>query len=127
MWIVDVGEKERYSRIVNLQKVLRIAFMAAKKVEARISLYREILGVGEEVTFETGVLCKVVASIAGSRPASKTVGLQVVGTRTPHLKRVRKPKFFVGHFDEDGCFEEIAEVFVSPRILSKGLNASSAK
>ena len=39
-----------------------------------------------------------------------TVKLEILATRNAHLRRTRKPQFFIGYFDECGCFEEIAKI-----------------
>jgi hypothetical protein len=110
MYITYINERYGF-KLVNLRKVLRIAFRAAKKVEGRLFFYYDALELNEEITLETGVLCKIVESFDGmSKSVSDTVRFQVIGTRTPELKPRKKPKFFIGYFDDDGGLEKIAEI-----------------
>lgn len=119
MWITKAEDRFTSFKIVNLQKVMRIAFKAAKKVEQRLVFYYSNIEENEEVTLDTEVLCRVVEQLdADIKPISDTVRFQVLGTRGKWPRPRKKPQFFVGYSDEDGSFEKIAEVHLarySPR------------
>jgi len=107
MWISKV---DSYFEIVNLKKVLFIAFKVAKRFEVRARFYRDQLVANEEVNIDTGKMCRITTKYDWTeKPFTETVKLTLYiskkFTKTKHV--------MMGHYDEDGGFDEIAEVHLT--------------
>ena len=104
MWI---SKAKLYFEIVNLQKVLRAAFKAAKPFEARVKSYYNQLASGEEVYINTGTLCRISTKYdQRERAFTETRRLTI---RISHMATKRKHAM-IGYSDEDGAFEDLAEI-----------------
>ena len=107
MWISKV---DSCFETVNLKKVLLIAFEVAKQFEARARFYRDNLATNEEINIDTGRMCRITTKYDwAEKPFTETVKLTICiskkFTKTKHV--------MIGHYDEDGGFDEIAEVHLS--------------
>jgi hypothetical protein len=104
MWISKV---DSYFEIVNLKKVLLIAFKTAKQFEARARFYRDQLATNEEVNIDTGRMCRITTKYDwAEKPFTETVKL----TLSVSKKFTKTKHVVIGHYDENGGFDEIAEV-----------------